>query len=206
MVKSYVWKYFEKVQNSSARCKFGIEDGTACGKVISCAGSSTKGLIEHLKRAHKIESEKPIETPPPAKRQRTVSECLQRQSFEEAISREVVGGLSFQQMVTSKAVRGYFKSAFPSKTFPLNGTTIAKIMREYYESTAKVETIEMIQDHLKNGKFFSVTLDEWISGAGKRYLNVNLHYIDNAGNQKINLGLKPITGKADAKNIKILVS
>lgn len=212
---SYVWKYFQKGEKSTARCMVST-NGKICGSTLKCSGSSTKGLKDHLKAKHKIvdtnnhsqtASSEPTTSqagnirsaspepstsqagniqptsalqiiPPPAKRQRTINECFQQQSYEEAIALEIVGGLNFEQVVNSKAVRFYFRTTFPTRNFPSSSTTVSEIMRDFYEKTAKVETIAFIQTHLKKLKFFSTTLDEWTSAAGRRYLNVNLHYFD----------------------------
>lgn len=63
-----------------------------------------------------------------------------------------------------------------------------------------------MQIQLAAGRFFSTTLDEWTSTSGRRFLNINLHYIVNSVAKEINLGMVPIHGSATALNIQKLVS
>jgi hypothetical protein len=217
---SFVWNHFRKCGNATARCTVS-QNEKICGKILKCNGSSTKGLKDHLKlhgiydtaNANQENQTDAFNAPttssennlPPAKRQRTIEQCFHQKSFEEAVAREVAGGFNYVQIVNSDAIRSHFITTYPTKQFPVDGETLAKIVREYYEKTAKPETTKKIQQHLKSGKFFSTTIDEWTSNANRRYLNVSIHFIENKEPRKINLGLKRIVGKADADKIKQLV-
>lgn len=194
-----------------AKCKVDV-GGRPCDALLSCTGGSTKGLIDHLKRIHKINSNSATLTEPkendtpPVKRQRLLTDYTKSMTFEEGISYEIaVVGLNFEQLINSKMCSTFAKDYFPTKKLPKNGSGVAKIVREFYEK-AKSDTIFLIQKHLKNGNFFSSTLDEWTSTAGRRFLNINIHYIDKGVGKEINLGLVPIRGSASAINIKELVS
>lgn len=211
---SYVWKYFSKQPGGqSARCSI-----KNCGVVRKCNGGSTQGMRGHLERVHQLfDPTKRIQpstnqpstsqqaSEPAVKKQKLITEYSMT-SFEEQISFEVAAiGSSFQAVVKSPLIAAGVVKLFPTRNLPKNGSDVAAIVRGYYEEV-KAETVKMFEAHIKEGKLFSATLDEWTSTAGRRYLNINVHFIQDGEMKEICLGLIPIHGKADAPKSKELVS
>lgn len=220
-MSSFVWKHFKKdAGKDKARCDVDLGK-RKCNAVLSCTGGSTKGLIDHLKRIHQIldplksgptasNSTQPGPSTsnagaPPVKRQKLMTEFHSR-SLEEMVAFDVaVVGMNFEQVVSSTLGAAGAECKFPTKKMPKNGSGVAKMVRGYYEEV-KIKTKKWIQTHLADGNFFSTTLDEWTSTAGRRFLNINLHYFENGVAKEINLGMVAIYGSATALNIKKLVS
>ena len=198
--KSKAWKYFQVIDKDSARCN--IED---CPSIISTKSSSTKGLLKHLERLHGISLDGSEETQPPAKRQRTIEDCMKFPSLDEAIARQICEyNLNFNQIARNVYLRTKLSEDF-KQPIPAKSSNIAAHFYKFFEKV-KSMTIDRIRVLRENGKKFSCTLDEWTSGANKRYLNINLHYVEEDANKYINLGLIPIKGKCDAEKLKNLVS
>ena len=217
---SFVWEHFKRDTGNKDKAHCDVDLGNRkCSAVLNCAGGLTKGLIEHLKRVHQILD--PLKSGPttsnqaqpstsstdnpPVKWQKLMTDFT-RPSFEETISKEVaLNGLNFEQIVNSDIMAEHVKEKFPTKNFPKNGSGVAKIVRGFHEDI-KAKIKSWIQTPPAEGHFFSTTLDEWTSTAGRRFLNINLHYFENGVDKEINLGMVPIYGSATALNIKKLVS
>lgn len=196
---SYTRKYFEFIEGERARCK--IPD---CSKVIMRKGGSTKGLITHLKAAHQIVNEEKEEAGPENKRQKTLYECVKFSSFDETVARLICeNNFNFRQIATCEYLRNSLAKDFRIKV-PVNPTSIANHFLKFFE-LVKSKEISRIEELKKQGNKFSLTLDEWTACSNRRYLNVNLHYIDNHESH-INLGLLRIKGSCNARKMKQMVS
>ena len=171
---SFVWKHFKRETSNKDKVRCDLDLGNRkCSAVLNCAGGSTKGLIEHLKRVHQIldplksgpttsnqaqPSTSSTENPP-VKRQKLMT-GFTRASFEKTISKEVaLNGLNFEQIVNSDIIAEHVKEKFPTKNFPKNGSGVAKIVRGFHEDI-KARIKSWIQTHPAEGHFFSTTLDE----------------------------------------------
>ncbi|XP_065667145.1 uncharacterized protein LOC136087644 [Hydra vulgaris] len=213
---SFVWKHFKReTGNKDARCD--VDSGNRkCSAVLNCAGGSTKGLTEHLKRVRQIldplksgpttsnqaQPSTSSTANPPVKRQKLMTD-FNRASFEETISKEAaLNGLNFEQIIDSDKIE-HVKETFPTKNFPMNRSGVAKIVRGFHEDI-KAKIKSWIQTHLAKGHFFSTTLDEWTSTAVRHFLNINLHYFENGVDKEINFGMVPIYGSVIALNIEKL--
>lgn len=197
---SFSWKYFTKINKKSAKCSI---DG--CQRTIQIQDSATTGLIRHLRTVHGI-SEGEKNTPlPPAKKQKIIVEFLKFSTFDETIARHVCEyGANFNQLSKNEYLRDCmlrdFKQYLPTK--PAN---VAKHFDKFYEDV-RSKTVSRIRSLLDNGRKFSVTTDEWTANTKKRYLNININFLDNQVTRFINLGLVPIKGSCNASNLKELVS
>lgn len=224
---SWVWNYFEDVSRGKSkeqvRCKVIKPDGRACERVIQCKGGSTSGMTTHLKLhkiekpnsnsgnninsastsqtvTHQLSSSQAIDEPP-QKRQKRIDECFVQATIEEKIAKEVVmNNMNFTQVARSEMIREGSKAKFPSKNFPSDKTGVTRMVNQFYNS-AKEETIKKIQKLVEAHTIFSTTLDGWSSIAGRRYLNVNIHYNFEGNPGMINLGMVPIRRKGSAEKI-----
>ena len=64
------------------------------------------------------------------------------------------------------------------------------------------ETINQLDCMKKDGKMFSITIDEWTNKRNRRYLNVNVDHFE----KDFNLGLAPIASSCDTKTMLKLVA
>lgn len=199
--KSEVWSNFKKVAEDRARCNH-------CNKMLSCKGSSTSNLHHHLKAIHNIITDKKTETtdkqetPGPSclQKQISISNFIKRSSLEEIVSKlAAFDGFSINSITTSSFIRESIQQR--GYSLPKNNSRVMDLIYTYYDK-AKSETINELDRIKKDGKCFSITLDEWTSKRNRRYLNINVHR--NA--EEFNLGLVPIVGSCDAKRILELVS
>lgn len=113
--RSEVWNFFDKINSVEAKCR-------NCSNVIKCKGSSTTGLINHLKR-HQIEvnkkspSKRPdqvitknIDLSSPKKRcmQPSILGFVQRDSLNKLLSRcAAKDGFSFRSITRSTAINEF---------------------------------------------------------------------------------------------------
>lgn len=195
---SYVWKYFERINKESARCKI-----KNCNVERKTKGGSTNGLIKHLKTAHDIQGED-VQVPP-LKKQKTMQEFLKFSSFNETIARHVCEyNHNFHQLAKNDYLRASMIRDFNEK-LPQKGENVAIHFNKFFEDI-KANMIENIQRMRAKGKKFSITADEWTSNNQKRFLNMNLHFTEGIQPKHINFGLQKIIGSCTAANLKDLVS
>lgn len=182
--RSKVWDHFNEPINGSASCKI-------CSKSVRCAGSSTSGLRKQLINVHKIvlapistsstviiES---VDSPPEqhaSKKQKRnpkprITDFVKKAAMPEIVSKLIaLDDISAHTIVNSEFIR---KSFFDKNMkLPKQHSAVMDLMHQFYE-TAKQNTIVELNKLKVKGEKFSVTLDEWTSGASHRYLNVNVH-------------------------------
>ena len=213
--KSFAWQYFVKSnEEESAKC-------SKCKKKILCKGWSTSGLVRHLKNIHNIKSSDIVESelcqhPETSGLKRSLSSnepstssgmhskqqkityfIKKQQTREEMVANLVaVDRLSVNTITRSDFIR----QSFLDKGFQLPKSPSAVMDLVYKQFELVTEDIRSeIQREIKNGKKFSVTLDEYSSLRNKRYLNVNVH----SSNGKFwNLGMIGISGKMISEKVR----
>lgn len=202
------WSYFKKLPNEMAECY-------TCEKKLKTTGGSTKSLISHI-QSHKnkgeimsvlnpltnklikncllpdeSESEEGIKT----SRKSSLVKFL-RPEIDELVSRYAAqDGFSLNQIANSIATRGHARSL--NLNLPKSPNTIRNLIFQYY-GNIKGKIIKKIRKYIDLNKKLSISLDEWTSLSGERFLNVNVFF----ENTNINLGLKRLTQRATAKYIK----
>jgi hypothetical protein len=211
---SEVWNFFEKMGSERAKCK-------ECNSPISCKGSSTGGMIKHLKGKHNIEirPKTNTNTPQPSKKRKSVEnnassssssaptsadtgmfKFVKRQSMNEILARLVaLDGFSVNAIAKSEFIR----ESVTSRGYELpksNHNIMAHVLCFYEE--AKRNTINRIKEIKAEDRKFSITLDEWTSLRNRRFLNVNLHSDQNP----INLGLIRIKNTCPSEEIERLTN
>lgn len=72
-----------------------------------------------------------------------------------------------------------------------------KLIRDFYDKT-KCKTMQEIQKRITEDQMVCLTLDEWTSVSNKRYLNINIHFMDGF---MFNLGLVAVSGSLPAERI-----
>lgn len=204
MNKSEVWDSFKKLEMDKAICNH-------CNKMLSCKGSSTSNLHNHLKAVHKIIIEKKSETiveeetpgsSSSSKKQTKILNFMKvkRKSLEEIISKlAAMDGFSINSLTNSSFIRESLQQQ--GYSLPKNNSRVMDLIHTFYDN-AKRETIITLDSIKKNRKKFSITLDEWTSKRNHRYLNINIHHLA----EDFNLGLVPIAGSCDAQRTLELVT
>ena len=79
--------------------------------------------------------------------------------------------------------------------FPKNPNHVMKLVYKQYEIVKDVAMMEM-QQSLKSGKRFSLSLDEYLFPKHKRYVNINVHRYKG---KFWNLGIVAISGRMTAE-------
>ncbi|KAI8114912.1 hypothetical protein CVS40_12775 [Lucilia cuprina] len=203
---SSVWKYFTKNDNKSqtARC-------TKCPKILSCRGSSTSGLINHLRNVHKIElpsksadkegpSSSNVEKIPftklPVKKNNDIAEILARCVSED--------GMSVRAVKNSKIIIDYLK--MKGLKMPESENTIWSLIEQFYK-TKKLEAIDNFKLIKEQNGRFSIIVDEWSDNSNIKYINVSLRSYNptKRTHEVFNLGLEEIKIRGTAVNIEYLV-
>ncbi len=211
MNKSFIWRYFSKIENYKAECK-------KCKKIVSNIGGSTSAMRSHaqshISKSEKLcivdtlhntlkeedieDSKKWFDQSSTSSYNRGSSQTLLKYlnpKLNEYIAKfATLDGLNFQQIVSSSATVGYLK--YLGFECPKSIATVRELILSYYNECLD-KTRETIKTHLRNNLKFSITLDEWICVSNRRYLNINLF----CNSTKFNLGLYRVKGRATSDNI-----
>ena len=195
-----VWKYFAKNKTKeSANCKL-------CSNVsLKCKGSSTSGLLRHLRSKHNItiSIKRPFNNIPvrEAKKQTTISDYKKSPPLQELVAKmAAIDGIPFHVIENSDFIRKSL-AAQGYKLSQRHGSAQEQTSLFFMEakSTMKAELAARKEIEEK----FCLSLDEYTSIANKRYLNVNIH----GANSKVwNLGLLRIRHSMPAELLLRLVS
>lgn len=213
---SEAWKYFEKVVNTeTAKCK-------QCNATISCKGSSTSGMVKHLRIRHSIsfQNAKANSSVLPSKKRKSseassspstsasstgatntgIAKYLKRQSLDEILARLVaLDGFSPNAIAKSEFIRE--SVANRGYLLPKQSHTVMDHVHNFFD-LARNEIIEHVQKVKAEHQKFSLTLDEWTSLRNRRYLNVNIH----TNMVQFNLGLIRINGSCPSEEIERLTN
>ena len=210
--KTEIWtNYVISPDNIWAKC-------LRCPSVLSVVGGCTKGLHNHEKthapksifkqNANVAKAVTDYENnsnslcastsfPSASKRQKCITDdfVIDGNTMETMISRMVSKNcLPIEKFITSMDLRSLF--LHPGFKLPSSTSTIRQLIFHNAESIKSVMKSE-IAEFIKRGKRFSVSLDEWTSLRSKRYMNVNLHSV----NDFENLGLIRLFGRIDSDAI-----
>ena len=180
---STAWNYFTKDDTGlKAICNI-------CKASIGCKGSSTSGLLRHLKNIHrelvpqKRKADEDMADQPSQRKkvkQQTLDRAFmsaKRSSLAEILARLAAeDGISIRAITRSKFIRNSISAQ--GYTPPKCEKTAMKLIIEYHHAIV-AEVKKEIADKVSNGERFSITLDEWTSTRNRRYMNVNVH--DKAG-------------------------
>lgn len=195
-----IWQYFEKypADRDKARCR-------KCQQILSCKGSSTSGLLRHMKNKHEINVIPPANTDNSATKgsasilptkQPSMLKFVKRQSLAEIVARLAAkDGFAINAITKSDFIRQSISNR--GYSLPTSRSAVMKLVSDYYDY-ARLETRKEIQSRIQSGKLLSLTLDEWTSQSNKRYMNVNVHFGDGSF---YNLGLCKIQGSLPAEKV-----
>lgn len=193
--KTSIWEHFERVDSVYAKCK-------ECNVKLKSVGGSTSGLHNHLKNIHKTGlKRKEIINDKVTKPLPKINKYFHPRSddtMHACISRMVAkDGLAFRMLCSSNDLRMLLVNKFKEQV-PSSPNTIRKIVMEYCDQIQK-QVKQSIKTMKSNGKRFSITFDEWTSLQNRRYLNLNIHFV----NESIgfyNLGLVRVRGSMPAES------
>ena len=188
---SDVWNYFKKVEKEKARCIY-------CNKMLTCKGSSTSSLHNHLKTVHDKVTEKKSSDAGPSSQTSTqpcILNFVKRTSLEEIVSKlAALDGLSINCITNSSFIRESLQQR--NYCLPQNNSRVMNLIYKFYE------TINELNCMKNTGQKFFITIDEWTSKGNRRYLNISVHQLE----KDFNLGLAPISSTCDATTMLKLVS
>ena len=178
-----------------AKCKL-------CQTILKASGSSTKGLIIHLKSKHKIEVKSCLDIedrPKPKIRKIDSFFKSKKPSLEEILSQlTAVDGLTFNQIARSERLHRAFKA--DGYVLPKSHQHVRNLVIKNFENVKKLVKEELDEIKLNNGRF-SITFDESTSARSRRYMNINCHFQGGFHS----LGLVRIHGSMDTKKAIRLV-
>lgn len=205
--KNSAWFYFliNKNKGDSAKCK-------RCSAILKTKGGSTKGLLTHLSKIHKIDlkilrshtevseidnlgpstssnndrnGNFDAETAPLLKKHKITDFFISKndKSFEAILARMTsVDGLPFRTFLSSTDLRELLEAK--GYIVPKSAHTIKSKVIEYSKKIRSF-SIQQMANIKGNNEKFSLTFDEWTSTSNKRYLNINVH----SRNRLWNIGL-----------------
>lgn len=199
--KSEVWRNFSYCKaTEKAKCNL-------CHAILKAAGSSTKGMITHLKSKHKISVKSSVmetskEAPPKCKVRKIDSffrPDQRRRDLDELLSQlTAVDGLTFNQIATSERLRRAFKA--DGYDLPRCHKQVRNLIIQHKEKIVKHVQEEFVAIKFNNGRF-SITFDESTSARNRRYISLNVHF---QGGFR-SLGLIRIQGSMNAAQAIMLV-
>ena len=172
--KSEVWQNFTYCKTTEkAKCKL-------CQAILKAAGSSTKGLIMHLKSQHKIAVKssrvKVAKINEPKLKIRKIDSFFKskKQSLGELVSQlTAIDELTFNQIATSERLPRAFKA--DGYDLPKSHKKVRDLVMKQKEDIVKTIRGELNAIKLKDGRF-SIIFDESTSMRNLRYMNINVHF------------------------------
>lgn len=174
--KSEVWQNFLYCKSTEkAKCNL-------CQAVLKASGSSTKGLITHLKFVHKIAVKSCMIESETSKKDQTKMKVRKIGSFfkskkpslDELLSQlTAVDGLTFNQIAKSERIHRAFKA--DGYDLPRSHKQVRDLVIKHSEKIRKFVKEELMAIKQNNGRF-SITLDESTSTRNRRYMNINVHF------------------------------
>ena len=171
---SQVWKYFLfNKKTEYGKCKL-------CPKFkqLKAKGGGSKGLKDHLFLVHKIKIETVAENcqaSSPAKKSKISGHFKPscKMSLETKIARLcTLSGLSFKKLAEDVDIREALKAQ--GYDIPKNREKIRKLLLSKHNEVMQ-ETKSKNKQKKKKKRKFSLTTDEYTSGANRRYININSH-------------------------------
>lgn len=199
--KSLVWQHFNKIDSDKAQClkcesKLSIKGGSTKGlkthlltihkinvdrakssqKPPPLSGSNLLNFANINNNSCNTSSKVNSDSIAPPVKKVKINHYFgpeEDNSLECVLARMTAkDGLCFKVFVTSKDLR----SSMTARGFnlPNSAVSIKKLVMNYYDGT-KTKLCSMLQQNLKDGERFAISLDEWTSMRNRRYLNVNVH-------------------------------
>lgn len=175
---SCVWSYFDRDGKEKARCR-------KCPKLLSCKGSSTSALLNHIRNVHNINvsSNSNNNEGEEADRSATKNESFpllryvsQKESIGEIFARCVAeDGLSVRALKRSKVVLAYLHSK--NLNMPASETTIWQKIYEFFELKQMELKNHLIKLKETNHRF-SIVVDEWSDISYTKYVNITVRSFD----------------------------
>lgn len=175
--KTSVWHYFLSATDESetAKCK-------RCPAILRIKGGSTKGLLTHLLKIHKIDlksmrvNKESDDTIVVVEKQTKLTDfytAKNETSFEAVLARmTALDGIPFAKFITSKDLRDLLEA----KGFKVpNSAATIKTRFIKYSNNIRLVVIEEIIAQKQLGKKFTLTFDEWTSTSNKHFMNINVH-------------------------------
>ena len=152
-----------------------------CQAILKAAGSSTKGLITHLKSQQKIvvkssQVEEVAKTDEPKLKIRKIDSFFksEKQSLGELVSQlTAIDGLTFNQIATSERLRRAFNA--DGYDLPRSHKKVRDLVMKQQEDIVKTIRGELNAIKQRDGRF-SITFDESTSMRNRRYMNINVHF------------------------------
>jgi hypothetical protein len=218
VARSGVWNDFLKgtgEKTGRAQCK-------TCKKELSCAGGSTKGLLDHLERKHgksrksqssvatsssSVSGKKDAPRPRQGLKQTTIDACVKKKDSLQCRYARMASSarISFRVLANSTDIRDGLASL---GYVPLRSPTAVKdaVMSHYRSVKASCE--RDLEKTLRSGQLVSLTFDEWTSTAQRRYVGILAHSSKffESGRPFWNLGLKRIKDSMPASRCIELVA
>lgn len=175
---SYVWKFFEVVNEKQARCKL-------CNNLYKRSGG-THNLDDHLKRKHQtsitsnqannktrtiqdfisVTRTDPVVTP--------FSDCSARKEIlDKKLAMMISQDCQPYSIVEDAGFREFVHSLQPKYVLPTRKTLSNVIIPALYE-----ECRRSVQHCLDEIKYVSLSVDGWTSISNDAYIAVTAHYID----------------------------
>ncbi|XP_065682366.1 uncharacterized protein LOC136095563 [Hydra vulgaris] len=180
---SEAWKYFNKVVVNDK--KYG--DCKKCHKRIACPGSSTNGLIGHVKSCEKIDL-KPFSSRP----------VLTKMSLNDLLAKlTALDGYSIRSITQSETLRMLFENY--GHSLPTSASAISEKIKMFH-AEAKYLMIAELAALKAKGEKFGLTGDEWCSNRGRRYYNLNVHH-----DRTYCLGMMRLPSPSSAETLNILI-
>lgn len=206
--RANIWSHFDR-NGDAAVCK-------KCGSKVTCKGSTTTPMINHLKLKHLIDltgkrlndcsSSSSCSSSQPTSSKKlcgnsSIQNFMKRQQLNEIVARLVAeDGFTVNGITRSSFIR----QAIVNKGFslPKNPTDVMDLVISYFKEQ-KLATLQILSKRVNSGERFSITLDEWTSLGNKRYININIHCNESVF---FNLGLVRIIGSCDAIETERIVN
>lgn len=189
--KSIVWSYFDKKNAAEAKC-------LKCGVILSCKGSSTSALRNHMKLRHNmlLNDNQAEDTTATSSKIRKVDQTLKhsiltfakKDTLDSILARcAAEDGFSINAITKLLAIKGFVESR--GFNMPTSNNTVMKHVLCFYEEK-KNELKAFFENSKKNHLKFSMSEDEWSDIQLRRYIGITIYGDDSSSV----LGLIPIEG------------
>ena len=162
-------------------------DCKKCHKRIACPGSSTNGLIGHVKSCEKIDLKQSSSRP-----------VLTKISLNYLLAElTALDGYSIRSITQSETIRMLFENY--GHSLPKSASTISEKIKMFH-AEAKCLMIAELAALKAKGEKFGLTDDEWYSNRGRRYYNLNVHH-----DRTYCLGMVKLPSPTSAETLNILI-
>ena len=162
-------------------------------------------MSAHIKNVHGINISEDFsleESDSTLKKQKTLTGFILRKSIEEEISRPAsVDGLSFQCIAKSTFIQENLRKTKYDRRHPTSHEGVKHMVLSFYNNK-KNEIADYFESAVKSGRRFSLSLDEYTSSKCSRYMNINVHDV----NEHWSLGMIRVSHSLDYSMIIEMVS